>query len=42
MTSNSKPKIPRGKRGIKPNDENEHQATSDEFEREGMGVAPKE
>ena len=37
----SKPKIPRGKSGAaasaRPN-----QATSAEFEREGLGVAPKE
>jgi hypothetical protein len=37
-----KPK-PRGKAGKKPpRHEQNHEATVDEFEREGMGVAPKE
>ena len=42
MKTASKPKIPRGRRGQKPSDPNQNQATADEFEREGMGVAPKE
>lgn len=40
--SNSKPKVPRGRRGAKPKDENQNQATTEEFEQEGLGVAPKE
>jgi len=41
-TSASKPKIPRGKRGAKSASGKINQATAKEFEREGMGVAPKE
>jgi hypothetical protein len=37
-----KPKLPRGRRGAKPADGGLNQATTEEFEREGMGVAPKE
>jgi hypothetical protein len=43
MKSNpTKPKLPRGKRGQKPDPHHPNQATSAEFEREGLGVAPKE
>ena len=38
----SKAKLPRGRTGKKPNEAQLNQATSDEFEREGMGIAPKE
>lgn len=37
-----KPKIPRGRRGAKPHDDAENQATVEEFDREGLGVAAKE
>ena len=37
-----KPKQPRGRRTGHPTDNKLNQATSDEFEQEGMGVAPKE
>ena len=40
--SKSKPRIPRGKRGAKPTDSEQNQATTEEFDREGLGVAPKE
>jgi hypothetical protein len=41
-TKGSKPKMPRGRKGAKPAGSNLNQATTDEFEREDMGVAPKE
>ena len=40
--SSTKPKLPRGRPGAKPQDETENQATVEEFDREGLGVAPKE
>jgi hypothetical protein len=39
----SRPKVPRGRRGGKTGADDElNQATTQEFEREGMGVASKE
>jgi hypothetical protein len=40
--SQIKPKQSRVRDGRKPDSKQVNQATSDEFEREGMGVAPKE
>ncbi|WP_269319413.1 hypothetical protein [Sphingomonas sp. URHD0057] len=41
-TTETTPKVPRGHRGKKASKNEVHQATSKDFEREGMGVAPKE
>ena len=41
-TPATNPKLPRGRRGAKPADDQLNQATADEFEQEGMGVAAKE
>lgn len=41
-STTTKPKLPRGKRGQKSDPRHPNQATSAEFEREGLGVAPKE
>jgi hypothetical protein len=41
-SSTSKAKIPRGRRGKKADSGAASKATAAEFEREGMGVAPKE
>jgi hypothetical protein len=38
----SKPKVPRGRRGKKADSDHTNPANADEFERAGMGVAPKE
>jgi hypothetical protein len=37
-----RPKPPKGGRGKPAKDRDLNQATADEFEREGMGIAPKE
>jgi len=38
----SKPKTPHGRRGGKAAKGDSNQATTDDFEREDMGIAPKE
>ena len=41
-TPSIKAKLPRGRRGKKATDKEINQATADDFEQQGMGVAPKE
>jgi len=41
-TTQAKPRQSRVRNGRKPDPKQINQATSKEFEREGMGVAPKE
>jgi hypothetical protein len=41
-TRPTKPRLPRGRPGGKRDSDPESQATAAEFEREGLGVAPKE
>jgi hypothetical protein len=42
QSAKPKPRVPRGRRGKAPPKTDVNQATSKDFEREGMGVAPKE
>jgi hypothetical protein len=42
MPKHSTAKTPRGRRGVRGPDEEMNQATTGDFEREGLGVAPKE
>ena len=37
-----KEKLPKGRRGARAAGDEMNQATGDEFEREGLGIAPKE
>ena len=41
-TPSIKAKLPRGRRGKKAADQKLNQATAEDFDRQGMGVAPKE
>ena len=41
-STTTKPNVPRGMRGQNPDSGTLKNATAKEFEREGMGVAPKE
>ena len=40
--SSTKPKVPRGRRGAKAKPTSENQATVEEFDEEGLGIAAKE
>jgi len=42
QSAKPKPRVPRGRRGKAPPPTEAAQATAKDFEREGMGVAPKE
>ena len=42
QTPRAKPRQPRGRRTGHPTDAKLNQATTEEFEQEGLGVAPKE